>query len=179
MIATVDGRAAVGGTAAGLGSELDRRLMRELRAEADVVLHGASTVRADPLSARVPPDLSEARVARGQPAQPVGAILTASEPTWRSPHVEVVRVGGVREMLDDLHRRGVRRIVCEGGPRLNAHLFEADLVDEIFYTISPRVVGGRDPLTMVHGGALNAIPLELRNAEQHGNELYLRYNVLR
>jgi riboflavin biosynthesis pyrimidine reductase len=200
MIATVDGRAAVGGTAAGLGSELDRRLMRELRAEADVVLHGASTVRADPLSARVPPDLSEARVARGQPAQPVGAILTASgvlpaghpyfqsstivfttgaEPTWRSPHVEVVRVGGVREMLEDLHRRGVRRIVCEGGPRLNAHLFEADLVDEIFYTISPRVVGGRDPLTMVHGGALNAIPLELRNAEQHGNELYLRYNVLR
>jgi riboflavin-specific deaminase-like protein len=200
MIATVDGRAAVGGTASGLGSELDRRLMRELRAEADVVLHGASTVRADPLSARVPPDLVEERVARGQPPQPLGAIITASgdlpaahpyfesstilfttgaEPAWRSPNVEVVRVGGAREMVEELHARGVRRIVCEGGPRLNAHLFAADLVDEIFYTISPRVVGGADPLTMVHGGNFERVQLELRNVEQHGNELYLRYRVLR
>lgn len=61
MVATADGRAAVNGSAVGIGSTADKHLMRELRAEADVVLHGAGTVRADPLSARVPADLVRQR----------------------------------------------------------------------------------------------------------------------
>ena len=39
MVATADGRAAVNGSAVGIGSPADKHLMRELRAEADVVLH--------------------------------------------------------------------------------------------------------------------------------------------
>ncbi|HET6318247.1 MAG TPA: dihydrofolate reductase family protein, partial [Chloroflexota bacterium] len=74
MVATLDGRAALGGTATGIGSAYDRQLMKELRAEADVVLHGAGTVRADPLSARVPADLVPGRLARGMSEQPLGAI---------------------------------------------------------------------------------------------------------
>src|ERR1700730_4395462 len=78
MVATADGRAAVNGSAVGIGSAADKHLMRELRAEADVVLHGAGTVRADPLSARVPPELVEQRLQRGLSAQPLGAIVTRS-----------------------------------------------------------------------------------------------------
>src|ERR1700682_5409933 len=78
MVATIDGRAAVNGSAVGIGSAADKRLMRELRAEADVVLHGAGTVRADPLSARVTPDLVEQRVAHGLSPQPLGALITRS-----------------------------------------------------------------------------------------------------
>src|SRR6476646_10729250 len=78
MVATVDGRAALNGSAVGIGSSADKHLMRELRAEADVVLHGAGTVRADPLSARVPADLVQQRLARGLSAQPLGAIVTRS-----------------------------------------------------------------------------------------------------
>jgi riboflavin-specific deaminase-like protein len=200
MIATVDGRAAVGGTAAGIGSDLDRRLMRELRAEADVVLHGASTVRADPLSARVPPDLVEERLSRGLSPQPLGAIVTASgnlppaHPYYESatliyqmsdrpvtvsgPTVEVRRVSDVAEVVRDLAQRGVRRILCEGGPTLNVALFEAGLVDEIFFTLAPRIAGGDNPLTIVQGGAFGSIPLELVSLERHGSELFLRYRVL-
>jgi riboflavin biosynthesis pyrimidine reductase len=201
MIATVDGRAAVGGTAAGIGSDLDRRLMRELRAEADVVLHGASTVRADPLSARVPPDLVEERLSRGLSPQPLGAIVTASgnlppaHPYYESatliyqlsdrpvtvsgPTVEVRRVSDVAEVVRDLgQKRGVRRILCEGGPTLNVALFEAGLVDEIFFTLAPRIAGGDNPLTIVQGGAFGSIPLELVSLERHGSELFLRYRVL-
>ncbi|MCA1645904.1 MAG: dihydrofolate reductase family protein, partial [Chloroflexi bacterium] len=43
MVATADGRAAVNGSAVGIGSAADKQLLRELRAEADVVLHGAGT----------------------------------------------------------------------------------------------------------------------------------------
>src|SRR5437764_6964013 len=78
MVATVDGRAALNGSAVGIGSTADKHLMRELRAEADLVLHGAGTVRADPLSARVPHELVRQRQARGLSDQPLGAIVTRS-----------------------------------------------------------------------------------------------------
>src|SRR5258707_13438783 len=55
MVATADGRAAVNGSAVGIGSPAGKHLMRELRAEADVVLHGAGTGGADPPPRAVPP----------------------------------------------------------------------------------------------------------------------------
>src|ERR1700737_1082813 len=78
MVARVAARASVNGSAVGIGSARDKRLMRELRAEADVVLHGAGTVRADPLSARVPHDLIAPRTAPRLSPQPLGAIITRS-----------------------------------------------------------------------------------------------------
>ena len=52
MVSSVDGRAAIEGTERGLGSTTDQALMRELRVHADVVLNGASTLRASGSSPR-------------------------------------------------------------------------------------------------------------------------------
>ena len=38
--------------------------------------------------------------------------------------------------------RGVRALLCEGGPRLHAELEAAGLVDELFLTIAPKLAGG-------------------------------------
>jgi 2,5-diamino-6-(ribosylamino)-4(3H)-pyrimidinone 5'-phosphate reductase len=201
MVATADGRAAVNGSAVGIGSVADKRLMRELRAEADVVLHGAGTVRADPLSARVPPDLIEQRLAQGLSQQPLGAIVTRSgnlprqHPYYESstviyitsdqpvpvagPTIEVCRVETVKQAVYDLSRRGARRILCEGGPTLNRALFEAGLVDEIFLTIAPKLIGGDNPLTIVNGASLSTIHLELRSLVELDGELFLKYGVVR
>jgi 2,5-diamino-6-(ribosylamino)-4(3H)-pyrimidinone 5'-phosphate reductase len=200
MVASVDGRATLNGSAVGIGSPADKRLMRELRAEADVVLHGAGTVRADPLSARVPPDLVPQRLAAGLTEQPLGAIITRSgnlpsrHPYYESATViysasdrpipvvaetvEKCHVTDVTEAVMDLRRRGKIRILCEGGPTLNAALFEAGLVDEIFLTIAPKLLGGADPLTIVKEGAFGVIPLELRSLVNLDGELYLKYRVL-
>ena len=200
MVTTADGRAAVDGSAVGIGSSADKRLMRELRAEADVVLHGAGTVRADPLSARVPPDLVEQRLAHGLTPQPLGAIVTRSgnlpgqHPYYESPtviyvtsdasvpvearEVEICRVADVADAVADLGRRGIRRILCEGGPTLNAALFAAGLIDEVFLTIAPKLVGGDDPLTIVKGPRFGpTIHLELRSVIELESELFLRYRV--
>ncbi|HEY3060210.1 MAG TPA: dihydrofolate reductase family protein [Chloroflexota bacterium] len=199
MVATLDGRAALGGTATGIGSAYDRQLMKELRAEADVVLHGAGTVRADPLSARVPADLVPGRLARGMSEQPLGAIVTRSgnlplkhpyydSPTVvyvlsdaavRIPNVEVCRVPDLPAVLRDLEKRGVKRILCEGGPRLNASLLEAGLVDELHFTLAPKLAGGTDPLTIVYGGAFPIVQLELLAVDRRNDELFLRYAVKR
>ena len=201
MVATVDGRAALNGSAVGIGSVADKHLMRELRAEADVVLHGAGTVRADPLSARVTPEFIPGRVARGMSEQPLGAIVTRSgqlpleHPYYdsatviyacgdhavavRKPTVEVRHVGSVQDVVADLARRGACRILCEGGPTLNDALFQAGLVDEIFLTIAPKIVGGLDPLTIVKGDALGVIHLELASLVNLEGELFLKYRVQR
>ena len=200
MVATVDGRAAVNGSAVGIGSAADKRLMRELRAEADVVMHGAGTVRADPLSARVPAELVPQRVANGLTPQPLGVIVTrsgnlpAQHPYYESATViyvtsdrqvetdcrtvEVCRVADVRHVIADLARRGARRILCEGGPTLNAALFAHQVIDEIFLTIAPKVVGGADPLTIVKGAAFaQTINLSLRSLVELDGELFVRYGV--
>lgn len=51
----------------------------------------------------------------------------------------------MRPAIDALAERGLRRILCEGGPRLLAALAEADVIDEWCHTIVSRVVGGRAP----------------------------------
>jgi riboflavin-specific deaminase-like protein len=201
MVATADGRAALDGSAVGIGSPADKRLMRELRAEADVVLHGAGTVRADPLSARVPPDLVAQRVASGLSPQPLGAIITRSgnlpphHPYYESATVvyvtsdsdvpvhestvEVCHVGSVSDVIRDLGRRGARRILCEGGPTLNAALFEAHLIDDVFLTIAPKLVAGEEPLTVVKGPRFaEVIHLDIKSLIELEGELFLHYRVI-
>jgi riboflavin-specific deaminase-like protein len=201
MVATVDGRAALNGSAVGIGSPTDHRLLFELRAEADVVMHGAGTVRADPLSARVPHDLVAQRTARGQSPQPLGAIVTRSgnlparHPYYDSstliyvtsdrpvpvdqPTVEICRVADVHAAVCDLARRGIRRVLCEGGPTLNSALFRAQLIDEVFLTIAPKLLGGEDPLTVIRGPLFpTMLRLQLRSLVELEGELFLRYGVV-
>jgi riboflavin-specific deaminase-like protein len=78
MVSTVDGRAAVAGKAAGIGSTADRVLMRQLRARADAVLVGVGTLRAEALTPTVPESYTAARLARGQSPQPLGVLVSSS-----------------------------------------------------------------------------------------------------
>ena len=82
MVCSVDGRVAAGGKASRIGGEADRAAMRRLRAEADAVVVGAGTLRAERLSLGLDSPRgsfggpNEAREARGP--QPLAVILTAS-----------------------------------------------------------------------------------------------------
>lgn len=78
--------------------------------------------------------------------------------------------------------RGVRDLLCEGGPTLLWSLFEADLVDEVLVTLVPVVVGGERARTMVEGAGF--LPgatrrLEVLEVERVGDEIFLAYRVAR
>src|ERR671919_523794 len=69
MVTSIDGHAQLGGTAEGLSSRTDRRLMRLYRAGFDAVGSGVGTLRADDFYSRVPADVAERRRAAGRPLQ--------------------------------------------------------------------------------------------------------------
>jgi riboflavin biosynthesis pyrimidine reductase len=94
--------------------------------------------------------------------------------------VQVVRLPDPRPAaaLADLRQRGVRALLCEGGPTLFGALLADRAVDELFLTITPLITGDEDEPNIVAGGRLAAAPdLELRWALRSGAELFLRYGV--
>jgi 5-amino-6-(5-phosphoribosylamino)uracil reductase len=81
--------------------------------------------------------------------------------------------------LGELHDRfGVRELLCEGGPSLNAQLLSAGLIDELHLSVSPVLAGGDDPLTIVAPDAgLEPTALTLAGAAAADAFLFLRYRV--
>ena len=107
------------------------------------------------------------------------AVIEACD-VWRFPP-RSLDLAAVLKRLGD--RRGVRRVLCEGGPTLLRSLLEAELVDELLITIAPRLLGDPEGLRLV-GGAAAFVPgrvprLELLAVQRAGSELFLRYRVER
>jgi riboflavin biosynthesis pyrimidine reductase len=82
------------------------------------------------------------------------------------------------EIVALLGRLEARLVLCEGGPHLIGQLAAADLIDELFLTVAPQIVGragGR--LGLVEGVALPAAsrPEALVSVHRSTDHLFLRY----
>lgn len=97
---------------------------------------------------------------------------------WRCGRGEVDLV----RLLARLRDHGIERLLVEGGGELNWHFFEADLVDELYLTIAPTLLGGRDAPTLLEGTGFSMKrqrSLRLADLHREGDELYCRYEVVR
>ena len=169
MVASIDGRTTVGGHVGELTSAVDQRVVYRLRTQADALMVGAGTARNERYGSLFPdrpsgapqplvvivsgrvdlprdlPLLSEpdARIliATPDPDAELGFDHLASVDYLRLPG-EGGRVdcAALCQALHDGH--GVRSVVCEGGPSLNEALISYDVVDELFLSLSPLLVGG-------------------------------------
>lgn len=73
---------------------------------------------------------------------------------------------------------GVHRLYSIGGPKLNAVMLEAELLDELFFTLSNKIQGGSGHSTMFEGrGYPPGQYPQARLISLHGqdDELFLRY----
>ncbi len=163
MVVTLDGSiTGPSGTSRTISSAEDHELLLLLRRTCDVIMIGASTARAEgyrrpavPLviisgSLRGLADVPALREddTTGRP-RPIVITTERSDPAARQalePYAEVEVCG--EEAVDlglalaALDRRGYRRVHCEGGPHLLGELVSADLLDELFVTITPILLGG-------------------------------------
>ncbi|GAA0976717.1 pyrimidine reductase family protein [Acrocarpospora macrocephala] len=90
---------------------------------------------------------------------------------------EVVVAGDERVDLvratRELRARGLGRILCEGGPRLNAQLSAAGLVDELCLTVSPLLIGG--DAARISNGIATQHALGLAHVLEEDGFLFCRY----
>jgi riboflavin biosynthesis pyrimidine reductase len=80
-----------------------------------------------------------------------------------------------------LHARGHEHILSEGGPTILGLLLEADVVDELFLTVSPLLAGRGgigERLGLVEGTEFlpeTRLAWDLNGVRKHGAHLFLRY----
>jgi riboflavin biosynthesis pyrimidine reductase len=79
-----------------------------------------------------------------------------------------------------LHDRGHRRVLCEAGPHTFGGLLEAGVVDELFLTTSPLLVGDGGPgsrFRLVEAADLAGAAAQPRlvSLRRHGSHLFHRY----
>ena len=182
MVSSLDGKATLDWRTKGLSTEVDRRLFHHLRTQADAVMVGAGTVRAERYGRMTKNDeLRQKRANEGLVPDALAVVVSGrldlppdlpllNEPDQRvviatasdqeipgvTGDVEYARTGDdLPRLLAYLHEQhGVRSVLCEGGPTLNSFLFAADLVDELFLTLNPKILSGASALTIVAGREL-------------------------
>ena len=176
MVSTLDG-AATGpnGLTGSINDAADKRVFHLLRRQADAIVVGAGTARAEGYGAGVRPIVLVSRRGFVPPTLaglPSGSVLMATcstaaglEDTRRTLGREHVLVLGehavdLAALRDELVTRGMTNLLCEGGPQLLADLLSADLVDELCLTQTPAVVGGEQ--TRITSGPTAEKHLDLR-----------------
>lgn len=203
FVATVDGRATIEGRSGPIGSAADTAMLAGLRTRFDALMIGAGTMRAERYGRPVPSQEQRERRERiGLPHDPLMVIVsgrldlpwdaplfeeggrvlifTASEaePPPTRASVRVVRHPGavnLRQALAHLRReRGIRALICEGGPHLHEQLQADGLVDDLFLTIAPKLSGGDAP-RIIEGPLPAVAELRLAWLLEHESELFARY----
>jgi riboflavin-specific deaminase-like protein len=186
-------------------SRADRDRLFRLRAEADLILVGAGTVRHESLPPLVR-NSEFAELRRGRPAHPAVAVVTQSQRLpWQSAYfrerqqdifvltptvfdetrrrcealgIEALAFGetGLAGGLKCLRDRGFHRVLAEGGGKLVHALLEEDLVERFYLTLAPVVFGGRSNPSLADGPAfLEARVWQLDRSDVVGDELHLSY----
>jgi len=111
--------------------------------------------------------------------------LSLEQRAYFAPHVEFLVCGdstGVdfRQALHLLHERGVKRLALLGGGQLVAQFFALGLVDELWLTLCPVVIAGKDAPSAAEGLDLPALPRgQLVETRRLGDELFLCYRFAR
>jgi riboflavin-specific deaminase-like protein len=205
---TLDGQATIFGRSGPIGSSRDTEMLQLLRTQADAVMIGAGTLRAERYGRIVSdPELRARRESIGLAHDPLAVIVSGrldlpwdaglftngdgsvvvftaadTEPPETATPVEVIRHEGAVDLVAALRHlrveRGIRALLCEGGPRLHAQLIDAGLVDELFVTHAPKLGGGDGP-GLVNGLTEVERPLELVWLLEEDGELFARYRVAR
>jgi len=85
-----------------------------------------------------------------------------------------------RAVLAQLSKRGIKKVLLEGGGEIHFAFARAQCVDEIYITVTPRLIGGVGAPTILDGrGFLRAdhLKLELVSCRRAEDEVFLRYRV--
>lgn len=202
---TLDGKIATAGGDSKISCKEDLDRLHRLRSKVDAIMVGIGTVLADnpSLTVRKAHGKNPVRVIVDREAKtPLRAnVLNTAAPTilavsmrakgkkiqkLRSAGADIV-IGGeeevnLRRLLGELHLRGVRKLLLEGGSTLNWEMLKHGLVDEVRVAVAPLIVGGVRARSLVEGAGFlkvqKGVKLKLVRAERVGRDFLLIYQVI-
>ena len=122
-------------------------------------------------------DLSSALFRDSRPIVVTSAAADATRLERLSDVADVV-IAGERHVdlgaaMSALRDRGLRRVLCEGGPHLLGDLVQAGLLDELCLSLSPLITAGTAP-RIVAGDDVHA-SMTLRSLLEDSGVLFARY----
>ncbi|WP_456436819.1 dihydrofolate reductase family protein [Desulfurobacterium sp.] len=186
-----------------LMDEEANRYLHEIRAECDGIMVGSNTVRIDNpnLTVRYVEGENPTRIIPASTAdipldsnvlnvEKAPTIIAVSE---RAPkdRVEAIKAKGADVivagkdkvdfvvLLPELYRHGIKKLMVEGGSKVNWELIKNDLVDEIRLIHLPVVVGGDNVPSLVSGEGFKKLELvkkyEIKRVFRCGNQVVTEY----
>jgi riboflavin biosynthesis pyrimidine reductase len=190
FVSTVDG-AAQGddGKSGGINNATDKRVFHALRDLADAIVVGAGTARTEGYRPTTRPTVVVSRSGR------VPALLRDGGPgrVLLVTHARSPGLTEARDLLGDdvvvagaadvdlaalpaaLGERGLRHLLCEGGPHLARGLLAAGVVDELCATTVPRLIAGQR--LRITAGLPVDVPLQLATLLEEDGTLLARWLV--
>jgi riboflavin biosynthesis pyrimidine reductase len=181
MVASVDGSTVVAHRSEALSSAADREVLVTLRSLADVIVVGAGTVRVEGYGPPSKPGQRIGVVSRrgdvdvSMPLFTSGAGFLIVPRSAPERPVDTIRAGDHDlDLGAALAQLDADFVQAEGGPRLNAALAEADVIDELNLTISPQLTGGDGPRLMTGAEPIGR-RLELVHVLEDDGFLFTRY----
>jgi 2,5-diamino-6-(ribosylamino)-4(3H)-pyrimidinone 5'-phosphate reductase len=202
---TLDGKIATRSGDSRMSSHADLKQLHIMRSRVDAVLIGIGTQLNDnpfltvrQIKGRDPIRIVVDSLARTSPKSRIfsadgGCTIIAVSKKAPNTRIEKLRQKGakvilcgteyvdLRALLAVLYKMGIKRVLLEGGGRLNWSMLAGKLVDEMRVTIAPFVVGGEKATTLAEGFGVgkmsHAIRLSLAKTTRIGNELALSYTV--
>lgn len=191
MVSTLDGSATGdSGRSGSINNAADKRVFDTLRHLADAIVVGAGTARAEGYRPAARPLVLVSRTGRVpellRDAPPGGVLLATTE--YAEHLAEARALLGVEQVLvlgshrvdlarlkETLVDRGLRHLLCEGGPHLLRDLLDQGVADELTATIVPRLVAGTHP--RITDGPPVDVPLRLRLLLEDDGSLLGRWLV--
>ncbi len=165
FVQTIDGKTAVSEPGYWpIGSKTDYKILLELREKADCLVHGGELAR----------QFGEITLKNFKKPY---FILTKHPKDFKNLNTHIIT--DFKNLIKEL--KDYKYVLVEGGPTLLGSFMEKRLIDEIFLTIAPKIIGSRpnSTKTLIEGILLppDKFKLKLISVKKIKDELFLRYRV--
>ncbi|MEE8167336.1 MAG: 2,5-diamino-6-(ribosylamino)-4(3H)-pyrimidinone 5'-phosphate reductase [Candidatus Hydrothermarchaeales archaeon] len=203
---TLDGKIATKSGNSEISSKEDLERVHLIRKEVDAVMVGANTILVDDPRLTVHKVPGEGKnptriVVDSRARIPLSArvfssdaktIIAVSKRADQERLEEIKKKAGIvvcgKELVDlqclmeELWKKGIRTLLLEGGGTLNWSMLKAGLVDEVRVAIAPRLVGGKEAVTLVDGEGFDlvkeGVKLKITRHYPLGEDFILEYEVI-
>ncbi|MCZ7356540.1 MAG: 2,5-diamino-6-(ribosylamino)-4(3H)-pyrimidinone 5'-phosphate reductase [Candidatus Methanoperedens sp.] len=134
-------------------------------------------------TARTPIDSDVFKKGAGKKIIAVSKIAPREKIRQLSKHAEILIAGeksvDLEELLAELKKRGINRLMVEGGATLNWGLISRGLVDEIYTFLGNIILGGKTAPTLVDGEGFTCdfCRLKLISCEKMDEGVLIRWKV--